>query len=99
MTFSQQIVAKNKLPGWLSDRGFWQIESNIHSPDRSIVYFYNNEKVLVYKEHLQGLILDLTKKRTKQRLKRALVAALDARAKNHELQNDQQLVSALFNKK
>lgn len=100
MTFSQQrLTTKNKLPGWLSDKGFWQIESNIHSPDHSIVYFYTNEHVLVYKEHLQGLILDLTQKRTKMRLKKALEGALTARAKNCDFKYDQQLISKLFKKR
>ena len=92
----EQITGKNQTPKWVSNKGSWQIESNIHSPENSIVYFYNNEKVLVYKERIQGIKLDLNKKRIKMRLKKALETALSAWDNNHELQTDQQIVSVLF---
>ena len=37
-------------PEWVSDKGWWVVESNIHTPKKHIVYFYNNDGVLVYKE-------------------------------------------------
>jgi hypothetical protein len=85
-----------KTPRWISDKGFWQIENNAHSPDKSIVYFYNNEKTLVYKEHVQGVVLDLSNNRVKMRLKKALEAALEAWKRNPLVQYDQQLISLLF---
>jgi lipopolysaccharide export LptBFGC system permease protein LptF len=92
----EQITTMNKTPRWISTKGFWQIESNIHSPDQNIVYFYNKENTLVYKEYVEGVIIDLNNKRVKMRLKRALEAALLSWNKTHLLQNDRELVSVLL---
>ncbi len=40
------------VPGWVSDKGYWQVESNIHSPWNSTIYFFNNDRIMVYKETL-----------------------------------------------
>ena len=87
---------KNKSPRWVSKKGFWQIESNIHTPGKNIVYFFNNDRVLVYKENLDGVVLNLKKKRVKMRLKKALEAAIFTWNKNGRSQNDQELVNSLF---
>ncbi|MBC7826513.1 MAG: hypothetical protein H7122_02115 [Chitinophagaceae bacterium] len=87
---------RTKDPRWISDKGFWQIESNINTPDKNIVYFYNKENTLIYKEHLDGVVLNLAKKRVKMRLKKALETAIHAWNRDRTLQNDQQLISVLF---
>lgn len=92
----EHMVSTSKVPRWISEKGFWQIESSIHSPQKSIVYFYNNENTLVYKEHVHGFIFDLNKKRVKMKLKKALDSALIAWNKNRILQSDQHLVRMLF---
>jgi hypothetical protein len=94
--FAQTGDKKKKSPRWVSEKGFWQIESNINTPDKNIVYFYNNENVLVYKENVEGVVFDLQKKRIKMRLKRALETAILAWNRNHMYQNDQQWISLLF---
>lgn len=94
----EHASSANKKPRWISDKGFWQIEFNIHSPENSVVYFYNNESTLVYKENVYGMVLDLNKKRVKMKLKKALESALAAWNKNHVIQRDQQLVNMLFRK-
>ncbi|MEO6219962.1 MAG: hypothetical protein ABIO81_06005 [Ginsengibacter sp.] len=38
------------------------IESNITTPLNSIVYFYNNQKLLAYKEKMQGMKINLKKR-------------------------------------
>ena len=55
-------------PGWVSEMGYWVVESH---KDSSIVYYYNNDQQLVYKEGLAGS-LDASKRRTKLRLTRTL---------------------------
>lgn len=95
MLAQEKISACSKSPRWVSDKGFWQIETNIYTPDNSVVYFYNNQKILVYKEHVQGVVLNLNRVRTKMKLKKALENALTAWNKNQPIQNDQQLLSAL----
>ncbi|WP_410971329.1 hypothetical protein, partial [Salmonella sp. SAL04269] len=33
-------------PKWVSEKGYWIIESNIKTPETSIVYFYTNDNTL-----------------------------------------------------
>ena len=87
-----------KEPRWISDKGFWQVETNIRTPYKSIIYFYNNEKRMIYKENVEGVILDLSKKRVKIRLRKALESAVLTWNKNHVTQRDGQLISMLFKK-
>lgn len=94
--YGQQFNKRSKAPKWVSKQGFWQIETNIHTPRKNIVYFYNNDQTLIYKENLDGVVLDLEKKRVKMRLKRALETAINVWNKDHLYRNDQQWISALF---
>lgn len=94
--YAQNGYKKIKSPRWVSEKGFWQIQSNINRPDRNIVYFYNNENVLVYKENVDGVVFDLQKKRVKMRLKRALEAAILAWNRDRMFQDNQQWISLLF---
>ena len=96
--FAQERYKKAKAPRWVSEKGFWQIESNIHTPQNNIVYFYNNENVLVYKENVDGVVFDLQKKSVKMRLKRALEAAIVAWNRDPVHQNDQHWITMLFKK-
>lgn len=89
-------VQKNRQPRWISDKGFWQVESNIHSPRKNTVYFFNSEKVLIYKENVNGVKLNLSKTRVKMRLKKALEAAILAWNNERVLLTDRDLVSTLF---
>jgi hypothetical protein len=94
----EQKNSTTKNPKWISDKGFWQIESNVQTPDRNIVYFYTHENVLIYREHLNGVVLNLNKRSVRMRLKKALESAVQARNNNQGPQNDQQLISMLFQK-
>ena len=94
--FAQERYKKAKAPRWVSEKGFWQIESSIHTPERNIVYFYNNESVLVYKENVNGVVFDLQKKSVKMRLKRALEAVIVASNRDTVHQNDQQWITKLL---
>ena len=96
--FAQEHYTKAKVPKWVSEKGFWQIESNIHTPEKNIVYFYNNDNVLVYKEKVDGVVFDLQKKSVKMRLKRALEAAVVAWNRSPVYQNDQHWITMLFKK-
>ena len=62
---------------WVSDKGYWVVESNKQTPKEAIVYFYNNDHVLVYKEEIKNQKLKLTKAKTLVRLKAALEEAID----------------------
>ncbi|MGZ5133570.1 MAG: hypothetical protein ACXWCG_00415 [Flavitalea sp.] len=98
MKVQSQSNHNTKHPRWVSDKGFWQVETNIHTPFKSTIYFYNNEKTMIYKENVEGVILDLSKKRVKIRLRKALESAVLTWNKNHVTQKDGQLISMLFKK-
>ncbi len=68
----------NHTPKWISNTGYWVVESNIKTPETSIVYFYNNNQVLVYKENLDGVRLQLNRRKIKMRLKKVLEQAVYA---------------------
>lgn len=73
-----QRKAQPSIPKWVSDKGYWVIVSNIHTPLDHIVSFYNNNKVLVYQEALKGVKLNVEKRKVKMKLKKVLEAALIA---------------------
>ena len=62
----------NPTPKWVSEKGYWVVESNIHTPKVSIIYFYNNDNVLLYKENVNGMVINLKKRRVKMGLKKVL---------------------------
>jgi hypothetical protein len=64
--------ARPGVPAWVSEKGYWVVESNIHSPYRHTVFFYNNDNVLMYKESLEGVKLNAEKRKVKMKLKKAL---------------------------
>jgi len=63
-------------PPWVSDQGYWVEETNIHSPMSHVIRFYNNENVLIYTQQLEGVKLDIHKRKVKMKLKKALETAL-----------------------
>ena len=95
---AQFRAPKDRTPKWVSDKGYWQIETNIKTPRNNIIYFYTNENVLIYKERLDNVILRLEKYSVKMRLRKALDAALTAWNKSRKYQDDQQLVSMMLRK-
>ena len=60
------------VPSWVSERGYWVVESNAQC---SVVYFYNNDNHLVYKEQL-NTVVDAGRRRTKLRLTKMLEQAV-----------------------
>jgi hypothetical protein len=73
------VIAQERpglVPEWASAKGWWVVETATRSPKQQIVYFYNREGVLVYKEKLDGIRLNPEKRKTKMHLKQALEAAV-----------------------
>ena len=73
-----QRKTQPSIPKWVSDKGYWIIESNIHTPLDHIVSFYNNDHVLLYQEALTGVRLNPEKRKAKMKLKKLLEAAVFA---------------------
>jgi hypothetical protein len=65
-----------KFPGWVSEKGYWVVESNINTPLDHVVSFYDNDNTLVYKETLKGIKINPEKRRVKMKLKKILEAAV-----------------------
>ena len=67
---AQEEPVVTSTPKWVSDKGFWVVESNVNNRDESIIFFYNNNKVQVYKEVVNGKQLNLKKRKTLMTLKK-----------------------------
>lgn len=80
-------------PSWLSDRGYWVVESNVKTPRKSIVHFYNNDHVVVYREKVEGIRINLNRKKTLYRLKAALEQAIVAWEKEKILKENEEIVA------
>lgn len=66
----------SKIPRWVSDKGYWVAESNIHSPMNHIIWFYNNDNELLYKETLTGVKMNAGKRKVKMKLKKVLESSV-----------------------
>jgi hypothetical protein len=86
-------------PAWVSEKGWWVVESNIHTPRQHIVYFYNNDGVLVYKEKIEGVRINPTKRNTRMLLKQVLESSVLAWENQHrQKENEALVINALRNK-
>ena len=84
------------IPRWISDKGYWVIESNLKTPKSSIIHFYNNDNVLVYRERVEGVRINLNRNRTKMRLKKILEQSIVVWERDHlPKQNEQWVTKAL----
>ena len=60
---AQEQQQASKAP-WVSDKGYWNTESNIHDPLNHIIRFYTNDGRLFHTEKLSGVKLDIDKRKT-----------------------------------
>ena len=90
---------QHSTPRWVSDKGWWVVESNIHTPKQNIVYFYNNDGILVYKEKIEGLRLNPAKRIIKMELKQVLETSVLAWEKQHQPKENESLVVNRLRKK
>jgi hypothetical protein len=71
-------------------KGFWVVENNVHTPKNSIVYFYNEEKELIYKESVNGKRININRKKVCRQLNMVLEQSLLAWEKEKVFKEDQQ---------
>ncbi len=85
ISFAQddETPSVQRTPRWISEKGYWVVESNVKTPYNSIIHFYNNDNVLVYREKVDGVKINLNRSRTKMRLKKILEQSIVAWQKNH----------------
>lgn len=67
-----EVNSTPATPRWVSEKGYWVMETNKNKPGKCIVYFYTNDHELVYKETMEGVSLNPEKRKIKMHLKRAL---------------------------
>jgi hypothetical protein len=90
--YTTQIKAQSKTPKWMCGKGFWVIESNVHTPKKAIIYFYTNEHELVYKEEVEGISINTDRIKTRKHLEAVLHSAITAWQKDGVVKENQQLV-------
>lgn len=80
------------VPKWMSQKGFWVIQSNLHSPKKATIYFYTNTQELVYKEQVNGKRINPDRLKTRKHLESVLVESIIAWQKEGVAKENQQLV-------
>lgn len=68
---------KSYAAPWVSDKGYWTTESNIHDPLNHIVRFYTSDGRLFHTEKLSGMKLNAERRKTKMKLKKALEQTIE----------------------
>ena len=68
------VQAQKPMP----KEGYWVVESNVHTPKKATVYFYNNQHQLLYKEAVTHMVVDITKAKTRRHLNAVLDQSLAA---------------------
>ena len=77
----QQIANLNQNKGW------WTVESNVKSPKKQLVKFYNSDLQLLYEEIYDRKTLNYSRKKIRRMLDSALVAVLKAKTNLGEATN------------
>ncbi|MGC4103178.1 hypothetical protein [Ferruginibacter sp.] len=84
---------------WLSDKGYWVIESNVKTPKSSVVHFYNPANQLLSSVKVEGKKLNPARRKTLKNLKKALEEAADANTLANTPAKQEELVAILNGKK
>jgi len=93
---SYSKCTKQKAKILHASEGFWVVESNVKTPKQSTIYFYNNAKVLIYKESLTGRRINIGHKRTVQKLNDVLIQSIAASQKEQMVKSNTKLVRNKF---
>ena len=83
-------------PKWVSEKGYWVIESNIKDPLNHLIRFYNNDNVLLYKEAITGVKLNPEKRAVRMKLKKVLEAAVVAWEQKKITEENKNYVAAIL---
>jgi type IV secretory pathway VirD2 relaxase len=59
-------------PAQTTPPGYWVVETNDRTRDHTLVQFYDLTDQLVYEERLEGVHLDVSRRKTRQLLNRTL---------------------------
>lgn len=73
-SFSQQQA--RRAPAWVSEKGYWVVESNASNPFQHSIRFYNNEDQMIGRKELSGVRLNPRKRKVKMKLKEFLESSI-----------------------
>ncbi len=93
-TFAQE--EQPVTPKWVSEKGYWVIESNIKDPLNHLIRFYNNDNVLLYKEVITGVKLNPEKRAVRMKLKKVLEASVVAWEQKKVAEENKNYVAAIL---
>lgn len=97
LTASLTIQAQTNKEPFVSQEGFWVVETPLKSR-QCIVRFYTNDQKLIYEETLNRC-LNIVRKQTKRQLNAALEQAMFVWNATHKVPSDRQWVAVQFDKK
>ena len=80
----------------MPDNGFWQVITKETGEARTTVRFYDLQKHLIYEEQLEGVRLDVGRRKTCRLLNKVLKTALVAWEDNRRMTPDRGIVAAVF---
>lgn len=95
-SFAQEPAESTPKPRWISDKGYWIIESNLKTPKTAIIHFYNNDNTKIYSEKVEGVELNIKKRKTLMMLKKALDESLVAFEATKHAKQDSDLVKNIL---
>ena len=95
-SFAQEETQTTSSSKWVSDKGYWVIESNTKDPLQHAIRFYTNDDVLVYKEAVAGVKLNPAKRKVKMMLKKVLETSLLAWEKKKTPEENMNYVMAIL---
>jgi hypothetical protein len=81
---------------WLQP-GYWVVESNIHSPLTNVIYIYDSNDSLIYKEKIEGMKINFHKKAVRRKLDKAVEITMFAFSKSKQKENRYWLVKNILN--
>ncbi len=95
LTATQVYSQQNdpSCPPWVSENGYWVIESNIHRPGWQMIRFYDNDHTLVGEKELTSTRLNVKRKKIKMQLKWMLDSSLQSWARQHPGNDSTRLVN------
>jgi hypothetical protein len=86
----------SRTPKWVSNNGYWNIETNTHDRRMSTVYFYNNDHQLIYTEKVEGMVIRYKKRSVKLDMKKALDESVLAYNQKQQASENGMLVQNLI---
>lgn len=89
---------KTVAPKWVSQKGYWVVEGNLHTPKSNVIYFYTNDNVLVYKEKVEGMKIKTGKTKVCMKLKAALEGAVAVWEATHVAKANDTLIAVALKK-